>query len=217
MTWKTYTYTIPAKAFKKDGVYSVTVYTRDRATNEQDNKSRDAEINFAKDSAAPSIVTAGIEAGEVYREDKHSFNIDVTDNLGINSLVVYKNDEVIGEYTTEDLDNDFGTETITLEEDDNAMTITIVAEDFAGNVETVEYKDVYVTTKLPEVEGAVREQQATETTEGGNTKTVSGGTIDNHEDSHRRIMIFVWGVAILGAIGLIGGTGVFLYKKKENE
>ncbi len=217
VTWKTYTYTIPAKAFKKDGVYSVTVYTRDRATNEQDNKSRDAEINFAKDSAAPSIVTAGIKAGEVYREDKHSFNIDVTDNLGINSLVVYKNDEVIGEYTTEDLDNDFGTETITLEEDDNAMTITIVAEDFAGNVETVEYKDVYVTTKLPEVEGAVREQQATETTEGGNTKTVSGGTIDNHEDRHRRIMIFVWGVAILGAVGLIGGTGVFLYKKKENE
>ena len=145
-SWKTYTYVVPKDNFELDGLYSVTVYTQDRASNVQDNKTRDAEVSFAVDRSAPSIVAAGIQEDTLYKETSHTFNVDVNDNMGVSSLVIYKDGEVIDSYDEERFDNTKDI-SVTLQESEKKQTITIIAEDVAGNREINVYAGVLVTTK----------------------------------------------------------------------
>ena len=202
-SWKTYTYTISKDNFKKDGVYSVTVYTKDRATNVQDNKSRDAEINFAVDQTAPSIVAAGLESGETYKETSHTVNIDVTDNMGVTNLTVYKDGKEISAYDADALEAAGGVESITLNESENKQTITIVAEDVAGNVETVVYDNILVSTK--ETKSIEDDPSATShTTDDGETNTIN-----------RPVRVAIFMILALGIVAAGAGAGVTIYKKKS--
>ena len=202
-SWKTYTYTISKDNFKKDGVYSVTVYTKDRATNVQDNKSRDAEINFAVDQTAPSIVAAGLKSGETYKETSHTVNIDVTDNMGVTNLTVYKDGKEISAYDADALEAAGGVESITLNESENKQTITIVAEDVAGNVETVVYDNILVSTK--ETKTIDDDPSATShTTDDGETNTIN-----------RPVRVAIFMILALGIVAAGAGAGVTIYKKKS--
>ncbi|MBO6253279.1 MAG: hypothetical protein J6O49_06450 [Bacteroidaceae bacterium] len=202
-TWKTYTYTISKDNFEKDGIYSVTVYSKDRATNVQDNKSRDAEINFAVDRTAPSIVTAGLDEAGVYKETSHVVNIDVTDNMGVTSLTVYKDDQEIESYDAEALESAGGVESITLDESEKRQTIKFVAEDVAGNVETVVYSNVLVSTK---------EEQKAETVE--EEKTEDEGTDPEVLGATRPVNVAVYIVLALGIVAAGAGAGYAVYRKK---
>ncbi|MCR5671234.1 MAG: hypothetical protein K6G10_09530 [Butyrivibrio sp.] len=203
-SWKTYTYTLGKENFNRDGIYSVTVYTQDRATNVQDNKSRDAEVNFAVDITAPSIVAADLKDGAVFKEASHVFNVNTTDNMGVVGLTVYKDGDVIKEVNEAALAADGGIESFTLSESDQPQTITMVAEDVAGNKETVVYNNILVSTKdkevvianddamaleeKPEVLGAVRERNFT-------------------------ILYIIIGLAV---VVLAAGAGLILYKNKSS-
>lgn len=211
-SWKTYTYTISKDNFKKDGVYSVTVYTEDRATNVQDNKSRDAEVNFAIDSTKPSIVTSGIENGlKKDNTESYDFNLDVTDNMMLKSLAVYDNNETIATYDQDQLLNNTDTKVITLKGSDDGSaqrTITIEAEDLAGNKETLVYSNVIVTKAA--VAGAMRP--------GGNGNgngDGKDGDNNNDNDQTNPISAVIWVIVGLGAVAIAGGSGVVLYRKKK--
>ena len=206
-SWKTYTYTISKDNFNKDGVYSVTVYTKDRATNVQDNKSRDAEVNFAVDMTAPSIVAAGIKSGETYKEATHTVNIDVTDNMGVTNLAVYKDGEEIEAYDADALSAAGGVESITLNESDEKQTITIVAEDVAGNVETLVYEDILVSTK--------------ETTDIGENETPKKDTVETDpaispDDTTRSLGVIIFAIVAFGVVAAGAGAGAKVYKKKSS-
>lgn len=203
-TWKTYTYTISKNNFEKDGIYSVTVYTKDRATNVQDNKSRDAEVNFAVDKTAPSIVAAGLKDGGVYKETSHVVNIDVTDNMGVTSLTVYRNGEVVDTYDAEALETG-DVKSLTLEESENRQTVSIVAEDVAGNVETVVYNNILVSTK----------EEKVETVETNNNESGTDiGEVQGAVRSPVNVTIFI--VLALGIVAAGTGAGYAVYRKKEN-
>ena len=206
------TYTISKDNFKKDGVYSVTVYTEDRATNVQDNKSRDAEVNFAIDSTKPSIVTSGIENGlKKENTESYDFNLDVTDNMMLKSLAVYDNNETIATYDQDQLLNNTDTKVITLKgsDDGNAQrTITIEAEDLAGNKETLVYSNVIVTKAA--VAGVTRP--------GGNGNgngDGKDGENNNDNDQTNPISAVIWVIVGLGAVAIAGGSGVVHYRKKK--
>ena len=203
-SWKTYTYTVSKDNFEKDGIYSVTVYTRDRATNVQDNKSRDAEINFAVDKTAPSIVTVGLENGEVYKEASHTVNIDVTDNMGVTSLKVYKDGKEVESYDEKKLLSDNGVESITLTESDNKQSVKIVAQDVAGNIETVEFSDILVSTKETEILSS--DNNDSEGIDDGKTAVLG-------KSRTRGLAGFI--VLACGVIAAGTGAGVSLYKKKH--
>ncbi|WP_026652856.1 Ig-like domain-containing protein [Butyrivibrio proteoclasticus] len=195
-TWKTYTYTLDSENFNKDGVYSVTVYTKDKATNSQDNKSRDAEINFAVDLTNPSIVTAGIASDEVYHEESHNVNINVADNMGLTSFQIFRDDKQIGSYTAEELEANGGTIELTLDEaDQKAFDLKLVAVDVAGNEETTTYSNVMITSE-----------------------TASIGPEDpplppTPDPTNNHLIIFI----ILGfcVVAIASGAGIFAYKKKK--
>jgi hypothetical protein len=231
-TWKTFTYNVNKTNFAKDGVYSVTLYTKDRATNEMDNKSRDAEIEFAVDRTAPSIVVADIEDKGVYREKSHSFNVDVTDNMGLVSFTVYSNGKEIGNFTGKELAVDDNVETITINESNELQNITLIAKDVAGNKQTVVFKDVRVSTSnktssttgnkpsysqggKPGVEEAGEASTgSSEQDETGSdiSTTGIGGELTNDEFPYKTVGVVV---AALACVAAAGGAGFMIRRRKK--
>lgn len=200
-SWKTYTYTIGKKNFGTDGIYSVTVYSKDKATNIQDNKSRDAEITFAVDMTAPGIVTAGLEEGGVYKQDSLDFNVDVTDNMGVENLTIYKDGQIVKSCTGEELEGVGGVETITLNESEERQSVTVIAQDYAGNKETIAIGGVLVSTKEVPVE----------------TEDILGQKKENpHKKNAAKnsLSFFVYALAAVAALSVSGGA-VYLIKVKS--
>ena len=66
--WKTYTYKIGRHNFQKEGNYTVTLSSKDRAENRGNNKIKGEEINFVVDQTAPTVVVTGIENYGKYKE-----------------------------------------------------------------------------------------------------------------------------------------------------
>lgn len=197
-SWKTYTYTIGKKNFGTDGIYSVTVYSKDKATNVQDNKSRDAEITFAVDMTAPGIVSAGLEEGGVYKQDSIDFNVDVTDNMGVENLTIYKDGQIVKSCTGEELEGAGGVETITLNESEERQSVTVIAQDYAGNKETLAIGGVLVSTKEIPVE----------------TEDVLGQKKENptkKKAAKNGLSFFVYALAAVAALS-VGGGAIYLLK-----
>ena len=143
-SWKSITYTVKAKNFKDDGRYSVTVYSKDRATNTQDNLSRDKEIEFVVDKTAPSIVTADIKDNGIYREEKHEFSVNVVDNVSVKTLDIYVNGELLKSFEEDELGTDIDTKILELLAKDVYQDVYIVATDEAGNMAEKTIENVYV-------------------------------------------------------------------------
>ncbi|MBR5944368.1 MAG: hypothetical protein IKZ94_05405, partial [Lachnospiraceae bacterium] len=199
-SWKTYTYDVKSSNFNKDGIYSVTIFSQDKATNIQDNKTRDAEVSFAVDMSAPSIVTAGIEENTHYKEASHTFNVDVNDNMGVSSLVIYVDGKPVDIYDEERFDNTKDI-SVTLNESDETQTITIIAEDVAGNKEINVYAGVLVSTKEindPNVPG------------GNGGKGGKGET----NPSRATAQAILFAIVAMGAIVAITGASVLIYRKR---
>ena len=231
-SWKTYTYNVARTNFEKDGVYSVSLYTKDRATNEMDNKSRDAEIEFAVDRTAPSIVAADIEDNGVYKEESHSFNVDVTDNMGLVSFTVYNNGKEVQAFTGKEVEADGNVETITLEESSNPQNITLIATDVAGNKQTVVFKDVLVsrkekkaadTTTTNKPSTTTGETGTTASTTGsteqtgngtGNSGTGAGGELTKDEFPYKTAGAVAVAVACVAAAG---GAGFMIRRRKQKK
>ncbi|WP_026517609.1 hypothetical protein [Butyrivibrio sp. MC2021] len=231
-SWKTYTYNVDRLNFDKDGVYSVTLYTKDRATNEMDNKSRDAEIEFAVDKTAPSIVVADIEEHGIYKEESHSFNVDVTDNMGIVSFTVYNNGKAVDSFTGKELEADGNVETITLKESKEPQNITLIAKDIAGNKQTLVFTDVMISTKeiktaetptssKPSTTPATAEQPITvtgtndqENNDTENATTGISGEIDKKEFPYKKVGAVAMALACVAAAG---GAGFMIRRRKQKK
>ena len=197
-SWKTYEYTVYNKNFKRDGRYSVSIYTEDKATNIQDNKSRDAEVTFAVDMTAPSIVTAGIKENEVYKETSHSFNYDVSDNMAIDKFVVYVDGKAVKTYDQDSIEKGEDM-SLTLPESDDAYTITMIAEDLAGNREISVISGVLVSTKT--------DVKSPDPNDGLGHNNTSG---NSPFVMQRVLFIILAGASVVS----VGGAGVLLYRRK---
>ena len=79
--WKTYTYKIGRHNFQKEGNYTVTLSSKDRAENRGNNKIKGEEINFVVDQTAPTVVVTGIENHGKYKESSKKMTIYTEDNL----------------------------------------------------------------------------------------------------------------------------------------
>lgn len=204
-SWKSMTYTVKADNFEKDGNYSVMVYSKDRATNTQDNRSAEKEIEFAVDKTAPSIVASGIEEEGVYEEEGHDFIINVSDNMGFESLVVYVGQDELEElvsFTDEDIENQGGTLTVSLPEDEKYQNVMILATDVAGNQSEKDFNNVLVSR---------------------NAKTI---IVDGKTPINEKIKPLVepdpdpfkiWVAVAGGVVGASGcaGAGVYFWRKKK--
>lgn len=204
-SWKSMTYTVKADNFKKDGNYSVMVYSKDRATNTQDNRSAEKEIEFAVDGTKPSIVTSGIKEKGTYEEEGHDFIINVTDNMGVESLVVYTGQSELSElvsFTSEEIEDLGGTLTVNIPELDKYQNVMILATDVAGNQAELDYNNILVSRNAKEI---IEDPNVPI-----NDEIVP--LIDPGPDPFK-----VWAAVAGGAVAVSGGVGagVYLVRKKK--
>lgn len=140
-TWKQYVYTIDSSVFEGDGSYSLAIYSVDAAgnVNENINEVKEAEIIFGIDSTAPIIEAINFESGFT-NETAYLATVSAIDNIILESLEVLINGEAV------EVTEDNGMYSFTIPESSSRQTVVIVATDAAGNVATVEYTDILITS-----------------------------------------------------------------------
>lgn len=192
-TWKSFTYTVPETYFDNDGHYAVTIASVDRATNAQDNRSRDAAIDFTIDRTPPSIVAADIEDGATYEDDIHILTVNATDNMALKELRVFDNDVLIASYDSKQMKKSNGTQEIELMAKEDAREIRMVATDEAGNEQALAFHKIRVVGAPNEVidDPQVPTAPAPEPLQSG----------------------FSWWVLLV--IAVVCGGGYYYYRKKQ--
>lgn len=157
--WYQYRYTISKENFTSDGVYKITVSSKDAAGNAAENNNYDGmSITFRVDSTAPEITSVvGLEEAII---DATQVTVKYTayDTLGLKSIQVYVDDVLVDEITdfSADLSNYSGSFSLT--EKNAAQHVRIVVEDLSGNVTDTDseyfvsayefHKDVTVSTNI---------------------------------------------------------------------
>ena len=205
--WKSYTYSIGAGNFSKDGVYSVGFYSKDRAANASDNRIKGKEIEFALDTTAPSIVAEGIESDKTYNESSKEITVDVKDNMYLTELHVTDNGKTILEMSEKELKDTQGVVTFTLEEADELRDITITAKDIVGNEQRLEYNNIAITTKVE----VIKDIETARVAKPDAQPAVSPVIVTADEDN--RLLYVV--ISAMSAAVLMTAVGVYFRKKRK--
>ncbi len=132
-TWKSYTYDIYEDNFTEEGIYAVTIYSEDRATNRSSNTVKEKEIQFVMDTTLPTIVVTGVEDQEQYNSDRRSVTIDAKDNIYLSEVVAYVDNVPVKTFSEEELTAANGVVTLEIGSSNDWQTLTVKAIDAAGN------------------------------------------------------------------------------------
>lgn len=146
--WKSYTYIINADNFSQEGNYVLTLYSKDKAQNIQDNKVKGYDIEFIIDKTAPSIVVSNVKDEGQYTMDSKFVSLDIQDNLGVKEVVVIVDDKVYAIFDKEDLAEEYGVVNFEIGDSSSWQTIVVSAEDEAGNKIMSESLRILVTSNV---------------------------------------------------------------------
>lgn len=154
--WYEYIYTVMAKNFADDGVYRLTFYSEDAAGNIAENTldTKKQEIGFGVDKTKPNMVVTNLESDTTYPLENLTVSLSAGDNLLLQSVVVYLDDysKAYKTWTAEEVAAivaDQGEFTFDIPGDSTgAHQVKIVCTDAAGNEQTEEITNFYVTTNL---------------------------------------------------------------------
>lgn len=154
--WYEYIYTVLAKNFADDGVYRLTFYSEDAAGNVAENTldTKKQEIGFGVDKTKPNMVVTNLESNTTYPLENLTVSLSAGDNLLLQSVVVYLDDysKAYKTWTAEEIAAivaDQGEFTFDIPGDSTgAHQVKIVCTDAAGNEQTEEITNFYVTTNL---------------------------------------------------------------------
>ncbi len=135
--WYQYRYTISKDNFASDGLYRITVASKDQTGNTPENNNyKGMEIAFRVDSTKPEITSiVGLE-DSIFDEPTVDVTFTVFDAIGLKSVKVYINGDLDQEITDFSNDNSNYSGSFQLKEDDNlsSQKVRLVVEDLAGNV-----------------------------------------------------------------------------------
>ena len=154
--WYEYIYTVLAKNFADDGVYRLTFYSEDATGNIAENTldTKKQEIGFGVDKTKPNMVVTNLESDTTYPLENLTVSLSAGDNLLLQSVVVYLDDysKAYKTWTAEEIAAivaDQGEFTFDIPGDSTgAHQVKIVCTDAAGNEQTEEITNFYVTTNL---------------------------------------------------------------------
>ena len=154
--WNEYTYVIHSDNFKEDGVYSVIIYSVDKAGNTSENSldTKKAAIQFGVDNSVPNIVVSNLQDSKTYATELYTVKLLISDNLVLDGVDVYLDDynTPYKSWTGEEVAAVVsGTGDFSFDIDDasnGSHKVKIVATDAAGNKHEIEVSNFYVTTNL---------------------------------------------------------------------
>ena len=146
-SWKQYTYTIKKENFEKEGRYSVTIDSEDKATNTMNNKVKESNINFVIDKTPPTVVITGIEESS-YRADSRDMSVNVSDNTAVKRLDIMVDGKSVATYSQEDVKEAGGKIVYTLNSSNSKQKVKAVAVDMADNEANSDNHTILITTNL---------------------------------------------------------------------
>ena len=140
--WYQYEYVINKDNFVKDGIYKISISSKDATGNTPENSNYEGQtIVFHVDNTAPGITSiVGLEEA-VYDATEQKVSYVVFDAMGLKSIKIYLDGEILEEITdfTADLNSYSGS--FVIPEKETARTIRLVVEDLAGNITDTDGED----------------------------------------------------------------------------
>jgi len=162
--WYRYTYTIFAKNFEADGVYSLTVESDDAAGNvaKNDLDTKNTALSFGVDSILPVINIENLESNTTYATENLTVEMSVEDNLKLAKVIVELDGKEIRVWSGTELEevvNNGGNFSFDIAGNSTAAhRLVVYAVDAAGNGEKISDTELpanaemvegfYVTTNL---------------------------------------------------------------------
>ena len=149
--WCEYVYTIKKSCFTEDGVYSLSISSKDSSGNisVSDLEAKAAELTFAVDKTAPICNVMNLKSGTTYAMNSKRVEFTVSDNIMLSKVSILLNGTEVLDLTEETLrqiaDNGENI-SFDISNSDTAQTVVIQYLDKAGNEGITEIKDFYVTT-----------------------------------------------------------------------
>jgi len=142
--WSQYQYIVSKSLFTGDGKYTLSLYSEDSAgnVNENINESKKAEISFGVDKTDPVVVPIDFESDLQYAVDIKEVTISVNDNLILNGVTIYLNNENINFIQNGE------NYTFNIPSMNAKQTVKVVASDSAGNETQLEINNFLVSTNL---------------------------------------------------------------------
>ena len=133
--WFQYKYDIAASNFEKDGVYKISVSSKDATGNNPETTNyKDKEILFRVDSTAPEINSiTGLEENIINAQDV-TVKYNIFDAIALSSVKVYVDDKEVDSIDKFDKDNNNFEGSFTLKEKNASQKVRLVVEDKAGNI-----------------------------------------------------------------------------------
>lgn len=149
-SWKSYQYTMKASNFEREGLYNITIDSKDRANNEVNNKVKESEIEFVIDKTQPTVVITGVENDGQYRTNSRDIAITVADNVAMDSLDVNVDGKEGSStsYDAKEILKQNGEIPFSLADSSNWQEIKAVATDAAGNTAETSEIRVLITANL---------------------------------------------------------------------
>lgn len=148
-TWKSYTYTIYKQNFEKEGQYTVSIFSKDKANNQSDNNVQNLEIAFAVDKTSPSIVVTELKDEGVYEESELTFRMDIKDNMCLEGASLIINGVEAASYDSDELTDAVSYK---LSETKEPMNIIIRATDVVGNTSEKKFSRILLGQELKTIE-----------------------------------------------------------------
>ncbi|GKU27248.1 hypothetical protein CFOLD11_40750 [Clostridium folliculivorans] len=134
--WFQYQYTISKENFAKDGVYKISIASKDATGNAPENTNyKDKSILFRVDNTVPELTSVvGLEKA-IINAQKVTVKYTLFDTIGLKSVKVYVNGKQQGDTITDfsgDINNYSGS--FVINESSSKQTVRLVVEDMAGNI-----------------------------------------------------------------------------------
>lgn len=141
--WYQYQYTIEKSNFEEDGIYKISISSKDETGNTPENANyEDKNILFRVDATKPEISSiVGLEE-KIVNADQITVKYEVFDTIGLKSIKVFIDDKQVGQTIEEfngDLNNYSGS--FNIQGSNRSQKVRIVVEDLAGNIIDTDAED----------------------------------------------------------------------------